>query len=91
MREFLALLCEAWDISMLESLLVIESPLDRNVISEFSVVFRGLICNEFRSVFCLKSLTNTEVDISGFMHTYIIFILWKSTLHNNVINALILS
>ena len=40
---------------MLEFLLVTESPLACNVISEFSVIFQGLTCNEFRSVYCLES------------------------------------
>ena len=84
MTEVPALLCEAWDNIMFESLLVTESPLDRNVSSEFNVIFQGLICNELRSVYFLESLTNTEVDISGFMYTYIVLILWKSTLHNSV-------
>ena len=33
-------------------------------------------------LYCFELLTNTEVDIGGFMHTYIVFSLWKSTLHN---------
>ena len=63
-------------------LLVTKNPLYRNSISEFNVIFRGLICNEFRSVHFLESLTNTEVYMSGFMHTYIVFILWEPTLHS---------
>ena len=75
MREVPALSSEAWNNGMLEFLFVTESPLDCNAISEFSVIFRGLFSNEFRSVYLLELLTSTEVDISGFMHTYIVFIL----------------
>ena len=77
MRGVPTLLYEAWDKQFLEFLLEAESPLDCNVISEFNVIFRGHICNEFRFVYFLESLTNTEVDISGFMHTYIVLILWN--------------